>query len=188
MGNSLITRVAARWLSRQASIDKLALRQKTLMTLMQQGGTFGILSAYTKASKHDNQTRHGQLVADLQKMGYHRWTPLKGEYQGVAEKSILIPRMGPQDLFTLARKYGQDSTIYKSPDGVIGLYYTDKGYAEVAVDADAAPAMQLHDKDNELISKPHRDWSFQFGFLWDQHVPWDGRNPVTLQEIARAIH
>lgn len=140
-------------LTRRVAEDKVALRAQTIKKMMSFGGSFGVLSAYGSASKSENKARHGELVADLQKLGYRNWTPLKGSWEGVTEKSVLVPWMQPGHLFALGRKYTQDAVIYKSKDGVLGMYYT-KGSprAEVAVNPAGDPAFEMA-ADPSLYSK-----------------------------------
>lgn len=178
--------VAARWLNRQGGLYKVALRQQQFLSLMSKGGSFGVVSAYGPFPKHQNQERNGQLVADLQRMGYRKFFPLKGQWEGVGEKSILIPNISPAHLFALGEKYGQDATIYKSRDGVVGMYYPKGHYAEVAVDPSASPAFAMA-ADKDLFSKD-RNWSFEFGFLWGQKVPWDGRHPIGTKTVEELLN
>lgn len=187
--NASLRKVAHLWFHRQAHnlvlghIEKQALRQRTMVHMLTQGGTFGIISAYSTGSKKENQVRHGQLMADLQKLGYRKITTLKGQWDGVSEKSLLIPKIRPEHLFKLGRKYDQDAIIYKSADGVVGMYYPS-GYAEVAVDPDKVmPEIEISDS-TDLFSKT-RNWSFNLGFLWGQKIPWDGRAPITRKDVRK---
>jgi hypothetical protein len=180
---NLIIRVAD---SHREAMEKYALRQRSLQKMMGVGGTFGVLSAYSTGSKSENKARQGALVADLQRMGYRKWTDLKGSWEGVTEKSILVPRMKPTDLFNLGRKYTQDAVIYKSKDGVIGMYYTKgKPRAEIAVNPKGDAAFEMA-SDESLFSKA-RGLSFEFGFLWGQDVPWDGRQPISRKKMRGLV-
>ena len=183
-------KVARRWLRRavkEAARRKFALRQKQLLKMLDKGGTFGVISAYTGTSKHENQKRHGQLMADLQRRGYRKIHTLKAKWQGESgtyhEKSFLVPNIRPKDLFDLGVKYEQDATIYKSADGIIGMYYPGGSYAEVAVDPKADPAFETA-ADKGLFSKD-RNWSFEFGFLWGKHIPWDGTSIIGRKRIRQ---
>jgi hypothetical protein len=183
-------RVARRWLRltiRRAAIEKRALRKKQLLQMMSKGKTFGVISAYTGTSKHENQQRHGKLMADLQKLGYRKVHTLKAKWEGESgtyhEKSLLIPNIKPQQLFDLGVKYEQDATIYKSGDGILGMYYPGGNYAEVAVDAKAMPEFQTA-ADKGLFSKD-RNWSFEFGFAWGEHLPWDGRSAIGRKQVRQ---
>jgi len=182
-----VNRVASRYASqqRQAAMRRMALRQRTLLYLMNQKGRFGIVSAYTTGPKSKNQKRHGQLMADLQKMGYHKITTLKGQWDGISEKSVLIQNIRPAHLFTLGVKFGQDATIYKSAQGVVGMYYP-AGEAEIAVDQSSlSPAMEIADGGG-LFSKT-QNWSFSLGFLWGHRIPWDGRTPITPAQVESLV-
>lgn len=173
-----------RWF--EAAQQKISFRQRQLLRLLQVGGTFGVMSAYTNGPKSLNKARHGELVADLQRAGYARIIPLKGSWEGVTERSLLIPGIAPGVLFELGRKYTQDSVIYKSAGGVIGLYYL-KGTprAEVAVDPKGDPVFELA-SDSSLFSKA-RNLSFSLGFLWGQPLPWDGRAPITRKRLRAFV-
>jgi len=103
----------------------------------------------------------------------------------VPEKSVLVPGIQPKDLFALLRKYNQDAVIYKSRDGVIGMYY-QAGYAEVAVDTAGDPAFEMG-MGEDLYSRVRHDWSFQFGFAWGEHIPWDGIHPITRADAIEAV-
>lgn len=169
-----------------ASLEKEALRKRNLQKMLEQGGTFGVISAYQGgSSKKKNQERHGELMADLQRLGY-RPIPLRGSWEGVTEKSMFIPDIRPEHLFELGRKYGQDAVIHKSRDGVLGMYHT-KGppKAQVAVDPKADPAFQVSTGD-ELFSKA-RGLSFEFGFLWGDDLPWDGHKPISRKDMRRFV-
>tara|TARA_X000000950_G_scaffold259444_1_gene327828 strand:+ start:3938 stop:4822 length:885 start_codon:yes stop_codon:yes gene_type:complete len=168
-----------------ASMDKYALRQKTFLHLMNKGGSFGIVSAYTTISKSENQERHGMLMGDLQKMGYRKITTLRGKWEGVSEKALLIPNINPSHLFALGEKYGQDATIYKSKNGVVGMYYHKGKYAEVAVETKGDPAFQMADG-ADLYSKD-RNWSFELGFAWGKHIAWDGKTPLGRKDALLAL-
>lgn len=170
---------------RRIAFEKRALRKKQLQKLMEQGGTFGVMSAYQPGSKKQNKDRHGQLVADLQRLGYRPET-LRGSWEGVTEQSLLVRDIKPQDLFELGRKYNQDAVIHKSKDGVLGMYHT-KGAprAEIAVDPKGDPAFQSSSA-KDLYSKS-RGLSFEFGFLWGENLPWDGKQPVTRKQMRTFV-
>lgn len=152
--------------------------------LLTMGGDFGILSAYGPFSKKVNQQRHGQLVAELQRRGYRRFTNLKGSWEGVAEKALLVPNMSYKDLFDLGRRFDQVSVIYKNIDGIIGMYYLRDSTAEIAVDPSTNEAAYQISMNNDLYSKS-RDLSFEFDFLWGQKVPWNGRTPIHSRQVKR---
>jgi len=172
-----------------ATQSKVALRQKVFKRLMGTGGKVGIISAYGPFSKSVNKQRHGQLVADLQKLGYRKVHDFKGQWEAgdgsmKAEKSLLIPNIKYQHLFDLGEKYEQDAVIYKA-GGVVGMYYR-AGYAEVAVDPGTVDlSMEMAD-DKKLFSKS-RNWSFSLGFLWGQHLPWNGTKPLSLNQVEKWI-
>jgi len=187
MGDIQIAKRVASWYLREVvtARQKTALRVHQLRKLMGMGSHFGVLSAYTTTSKSENKRRHTNLIRDLQAMGYRRWEPLRGKWEGVSERSILVPGMSSQDLFELGRRYQQDAVIYKSREGVVGMYFTEGvPRAVLAVDPSGSPALQISpDPGSELYSKA-RGLRFEFGFVWTE-VPWDGRTPISRADVER---
>ena len=164
---------------------KVALRLKQMEAMMQKGRKFGVLSAYGPGSKSQNQERHGILMGDLQRMGYRKIHPLKGSWDGVAEKSVIVPNMAFGDLVKLGEKFDQVSVIYKDPSGVIGMYYPGQKVAEFAVAEDGSIAAAW-EANKDLYSKA-RGISFEFGFLWGQKVPWNGSSPFTRKGVTKLL-
>ena len=164
---------------------KIALRLKQMEKMLGMGNSFGVLSAYGPGSKKENQQRHGELYAQLQRMGYRKIHPLKGSWDGVAEKSVLVPNMKFDDLVRLGREFDQVSVIYKDKSGVIGMYYLKSNEVEFAVEEDGDLAAAW-DANKDLYSKA-RGISFEFGFLWGQKVPWNGTSPFTRKGLTRLL-
>jgi Protein of unknown function (DUF3293) len=173
-----------RSLVRTAEMDRVALRQKQLMKLLSRGSAFGIMSAYGPGSKKQNKDLRTKLITDLQKAKY-RVEPLKGSWEGVGERSVLIKKIPPDKLFQLGRDYKQDSVIYKSKDDVIGMYFNKTKVANVAVDSKGDPVFEMA-TDKSLFSKA-RGLSFEFGFLWGQDIPWDGIHPISRKVLRRYV-
>jgi len=169
---------------RSAGTSRVALRLRELQYLLEAGRQFGVLSAYGPFPKSVNQTRNGALVGDLQSRGY-RPTPLRGSWNGVAEKSVIVPGMTFADLVVLGRKFDQDSVIYKDPSGVIGMYFLKEGTVTFAVDEAGSMAVQMAVGD-ALYSKA-RGISFEFGFVWGQKQPWNGTSPYTVRGLTRTL-
>ena len=163
---------------------RTALRQKQLVSLLSKPGTFGVVSAFRPGSKQFNSGRHGELMGDLQRLGHRKIHTLKSRWEGVPEKSLLVPNIKPKALFDLMRKYNQDAVIYKAPDGVVGLYYQD-GFAEVALDPSGDPAFDVS-QDKDLYSKT-RNWSFDLNFVWGKKIPFDGRPPIKREDAKAAL-
>lgn len=180
-------RVASKWIrSVVAEVVKTALKQKKLKTLLGKEGSFGMISAYSgKNSKSVNQQNHGLLMRDLQKLGYKPET-IQGEWDNKTEKSYLVPNIDPKHLFDLGKKYNQDATIYKSKDGVVGMYYPKDKKAEIAVDPETiTPAAKISDA-KDLYSKT-RNWSMELGFLWGRGLPWDGNEPLSRKAVKKHL-
>jgi len=192
----------AQWGRTLDGYRKVALRIKQLQHMMKGGRVFGVMSAYGPGTKSQNQERHGEMYGDLQRMGYRRIEPLKGKWGGVAEKSVLVPGMKFSDLVSLGRKFDQESVIYKSAEGVLGMYYLREHKAEIAAKPTGEMATELavepqryrsQDKEQreerdqpDLFSKS-RGISFEFGFLWGDKLPWDGRKPITVEQVYKLL-
>lgn len=169
---------------RSAGMDRVALRLRQLQYFLDAGRQFGILSAHGAVPKSENNVRNGELIQQLQSRGYS-YHPLKGSWEGVVEKSVLVPNMTFSDLVELGRKFDQESVIYKDPSGVVGMYYLREGKVTFAADEKGSIAVQMAVGD-KLYSKA-RGISFEFGFLWGQKQPWNGKNPYTIRGLTRAL-
>jgi hypothetical protein len=170
--------------SHKEAFHKVSLRLRQLQHFLSAGKQFGVLSAYGPKSKSENQARNGILVGELQKRGYN-FHPLKGSWEGTAEKSVLVPNMSFTDLIELGRKFKQDSVIYKDPSGVVGMYFLKENKVTFAADEKASIAVEMAVGD-ALYSKA-RGISFEFGFLWGQQQPWNGTTPYTMRGLTRSL-
>ena len=164
---------------------KIALRLRQMEKMMSLGEAFGILSAYGPGSKSQNVDKNTLLVQELQKRNYRRFYPLKGSWEGVAEKSVLVPGIKFSDLVELGRIFDQVSVIYKHPSGVLGMYYLREGKAEFAVKDEGAMSADFQ-ANPDLYSKA-RGISFEFGFLWGQKVPWNGQDPYSRKGLEKLL-
>lgn len=180
---AMIARVARTYEKKEA-FNKVSLRLRQLQHFLSAGKQFGVLSAYGPKSKSENQARNGILIGELQKRGYN-FHPLKGSWEGTAEKSVFVPNMAFTDLVELGRMFAQDSVIYKDPSGVVGMYYLKEGKVTFAADEKASIAVEMAVGDT-LYSKA-RGISFEFGFMWGQHQPWNGTTPYTMRGLTRAL-
>lgn len=178
MFDHLANRVASRYI--------LAFKQRDLINMVNMPGIFGVLSAYREQHKSENKDSKGEMIAELQKRGYRQYHLLRGQWKGVAEQSFVVPNMQAKDLFDIGRKFDQDSVIYKAKNGIIGMYNNRTHTVVVAVNPDLSPAFQIVEG-KDLYSKVDRNWSFEFGFLWGNEIPWDGRSPVSLDQVKSAL-
>ncbi len=169
---------------REAGMDRVALRIRELRSLLDVGRQFGVLSAYGPEPKSQNKTRNVELMRFLDAKGY-RPHPLRGSWEGVAEKSVLVPGMTFADLVELGRRFDQESVIYKDPSGVIGMYFLREGTVTFAVDEEGSMAVQMA-TGRDLYSKS-RGISFEFGFAWGVKHPWNGTTPYTVRGLSRAL-
>lgn len=162
-----------------------------LEQLMAKGREFGVISAYRSGlSKSENQKRHGQLMADLQRMGYKGMEPLKSSWEDMAtktthkEKSIFIPHVSFKDLHELGKKYEQDAVLYKDKSGSIGVYFKNNE-AVMAFDNKAEGAVEKSTKRDEGYSKG-RGIGFGLNLIEDKKFSYDGK-PITKQKIEKEL-
>lgn len=93
----------------------------------------------------------------------------------------MVPGMRPEHLFALARQFKQDAVIYKSADGVLGMYYPEEKVVTLAVNPMGDPIFETAN-DQSLYSKD-RNWSFEFGFAQAEKIPWGGHQPLSRKEV-----
>jgi len=189
---TLAQRVATRFLVRVACRRVLyAFGINDLGKLSKMGRRFGVISAYrSELSKSQNQERHGQLVADLQKLGYRNSHPFKSQWEDMAtkvvhkEKSLFIPNIDFDSLIELGKKYNQDAVLYKDPSGTIGVYFKD-GTATMAFDATGSMGITKSLNPKEDYSKG-RGLSFGLMLVDDRKFHYSGR-PVLPKDIEKSL-
>ena len=192
----LASRVLARFQARLAFRRTLvALGVNDLAQLSKMGRSFGVISAYRgNFSKAENQKRHGQLVADLQKLGIRNFHNLKSGWKddqtGVwhDEKSLFVPHIKFETLHKLGKKYDQDAVLFKDPSGTVGIYHKD-GTAEMAYNPEGEPAItpSQKTKKNEPGTEYSRGRSMSFGL---QIVPEKftySDKAITHDEVVKPV-
>jgi hypothetical protein len=145
----------------------------TLKDLHEYRGTFAILSAYRPMSKSDNKARHGELIRDLQVMGYRSWFDAKG-YWTHTEKSVMVPRMTFGHAVELGRKYNQDAVVYKGKDGLVGIYDLRTNTVQVA-----GPNVDISSDPADAVTK-FRNTGLTYE-LSEAHYPFSG--PMTQDKL-----
>lgn len=187
----LARRVVARFQRTSFERRLTAFGVNDLAQLSKMGRQFAVISAFRppeEHSKHENKGRHGDLMADIQRMGYRKWETLKSSWTDMAsgmrhgEKSILVPGMSFRDAIYLMREYKQDGILYKDPSGTVGIYTKD-GKAQMAYDPKGSPAISKA-LDKSEYSKGR---SMSFGLqLVDEEFSWSG-GPITDKDIAKHL-
>jgi len=91
------------------------------------GHSFAVISAYKwDLSETDNTERHNNLRTDIRKLGYgyieqnsgYSYKDTRtGNLGTVEEESFFIPQITRQEALALAKKYEQESIIYKDGNG-----------------------------------------------------------------------
>lgn len=153
------------------------LGRSEIQMMHQKKGTFGVLSAFTgDHSRKENKQRHGELIRDLQIKGYRQWKDAKG-YWGYREKSVIVPDMSFRDLVELGKKYDQDAVIFRSNDGVVGMYDLKEGSVQIA-----APEIEYY-TDDEGVTE-FRQVSMSYQFIKDLRLPLQGK-PVTKDTLQQ---
>ena len=169
---------------------------------MAEGATFGTISAYrADRSLSQNKAAMQKLHKELQKLGYRpisTYANWKDEDTGedYGERSYLVPNVRPEDVFRLGKEYGQDSVIYKSSKGSLGMYSTkgdpkivfaqdDTGRPSFDVQAikppkaKSGPGPRSKERSEEELFSRSRGINFTFNFDFGTSVPWDGQHPTT---------
>lgn len=194
---NLVARVAHRFTVRTSfHRTVIAFGLNDLGKLIKLGRRFGVVSAYrSNLGKHENQERHGQLIAHLQSWGYRSGLhEMKSQWADMAtgvvhkEKSLFIPRLSLGRLCELGKKFDQDAVLYKDPSETIGVY--DKhGSATMAFDTKGSMAMQ---QSLERAQEYSRGRSMSFGLvLVDDrkfhYGGYDSPQPVTMSMIQKSL-
>lgn len=164
-------------------LRKLAFGARDLEKLYNKAKSFGVITAYrSNLSKSENKYRMRELLMILQKAGLRSFEDQKSEWEGIKEKSIIIPNISFELLLTLAKKYDQDAFIYKDPSGSIGIYYPS-GKAEMAYAGKESPISVSTDPKKEYS----KGRSFSFSLKLIDHPFEHNGSPITLNDIKRAL-
>jgi hypothetical protein len=162
-----------------------------LKHLMAMGRNFGVISAYrSNLSKSQNQERHGQLIADLQKLGYRNVSPLKSSWEDMAtkvthkEKSVFIPKIDFSALIMLGKQYEQDAVLFKDPSGTIGVYFKDHT-AVMAFDNSSEMGVDMSTDPTQGYSKG-RGLSFGLQLIEDRKFKYTSQ-PITRKQLEREV-
>jgi hypothetical protein len=185
-------RVAIRFNVRTAAARYLyAFGVNDLSKLMGMGRSFGVVSAYRSGlPKSQNQERHGQLIADLQKMGHRNTHPLKSSWEDMAtkvthkEKSVFVPNIDFSSLVELGSKYEQDAILFKDASGTIGVYFKDHT-AVMAYDNSAAMGVDKSTDPSQGYSKG-RGLSFGLQLVEDRKFRFTN-NPITKKQLEKEL-
>jgi hypothetical protein len=199
---SLAQTVAARFTLPQRVASRFGLRAacqriltafgvNDLEQLSKMGRSFGVISAYRSGlSKSENQKRHGQLMADLQKAGLKAHT-FKSQWEDMdtkvthKEKSIFVPKIGFKELNELGKKYEQDAVLFKDHSGSIGIYFKDN--TAVMAFNDTGEMDVSKSKDPKQEYSRGRGVSFGLQLIDDQKFHYSDNKPVTQDQIVKTL-
>jgi hypothetical protein len=196
-----------------AELERLAdLKAKQVERLVEGPKPFAVLSAWKgDRTRSENKAAMARLRQTLAEQGYRpidagaTWKDTEtGQLYG--ETSLIVPGISADEAFKLGREFEQDSVIYKSPKGVLGMYDTKSNdpKAYLAHGADGSPAYQIQteksrkkekgkgprrkEREREELFSRTRGVNFEFDFLWDHPVSFGGDDlvsPKRMQEVVR---
>jgi hypothetical protein len=156
---------------------------KDIAKLYGKAKSFGVITAYrSEYSKSQNKARMQEMLMTLRETGLHVYEPQKSEWDGVKERSIIVPNVPFDLMIALSKKYAQQAFIYKDPSGSIGIYYMD-GHAEMAYDEGRMPISLSTDTKKEYS----RGRSFSFSLKLVPHEFQHHGSPITQAEVAEVL-
>jgi len=175
---------------------------------------FGIVTAYkSKNSKTINKSKTSKLVRDFGKRGLS-YKPLTGWFQeeggkGIQlENSFIVWDIDFKYLLSLAKRYDQESVIFKEKNGLLGLYSLS-GTAVIRTSQEFLPNQPTVDKKYrgkprdqrrekeipvlEPDTRPEvdihtriRDTEIRYFFDWAHPIPFSN-SPVSERDYSRAL-
>jgi|GEM_PF-6344123 len=195
-----------------AEFHRLAdLKRRQITKLVQGPRSFMSISAWKgDRSRSENKAAMARLRRDLEKQGLHpidSWATWKDAETGklYGEDSFIVPGVTAPQAFEIGREFEQDSVIYRSPKGVLAMYDTRgaEPKAYVAHRADGSPAYRVQtekspkrekgkgprgrEREQEELFSRTRGVNFEFDFLWDHPVRFDGETPVTPKRMREVV-
>lgn len=160
--------------------------QKEFKELLSYGPRFGLISAFQGGNQTENQIRRSALVADLQHLGYRKVSPMKGKWNLLPEQSFLIQNIRPEDLFELGRKYDQEYVVFSNEAGLVGFYYL-KGEPRARIIVDPAGDTTFRSLTDVTPYSKARGLHVDFGLLWSDEFPWDGRSALNRKRVRTEL-
>lgn len=138
--------------------------------------TFGILSAFfVSKDKEENESNHLSLKKDVRGLGYG-FIEMKGGYtyetgEITEEKSLFIPKISKNEITKLAKKYNQESFIFKNEEGFY-LINTKTGKTELNFDKSSNKMLRMSSDEvkdlfSQLMKGSHRGKKFAFSVKED---------------------
>lgn len=166
---------------------------------------YALLSAVQGGSLSERKARHAELLQELQRLGL-KHEDVRGQWEEAssgkmrAEPSLWIKDIDLETALALGRKFDQDAVIWKSPEGVVGMYDLRSNTVRVP-SKDGAPAfgaesVSVGPKGPKVDRLPNpsdqfaRGKSMSFGVNYDfgdekSVLPWDGKSPVSRGQVEQ---
>lgn len=160
--------------------------QKEFQKLLAFGPRFGVVSAWKKGKDTENQRRRSQLVSDLQHLGYRKVSPMRGKWNLLPEESLLVQNIRPNDLFELGKKYDQDFVVFTNESGLVGFYYL-QGEPKARIIVDPKGDTTFRSLTDMTPYSRARGLDVDFGLLWSEEFPWDGRTHLNRQRVRTEL-
>ncbi len=110
---------------------------KDLRRWTESNGTWAMLSASQQGSLHQRKLQHRKLLRQLQELGVKpsMIVPVRGRWyengQERAEQSLWVKGLDFDQAVKLGKQFDQDAVIFKSDDGVVGMYDLRNGRVRV---------------------------------------------------------
>lgn len=169
--------------------DSEALRraeQKEFSKLLGFGPRFGVISAVKGSDKTKNRLRRSQLLADLAHLGYRKVSPMRGKWNLLPQDSLLIQNIRPEDLFELGRKFDQEFVVFSDEPGLVGFYYM-QGDPNARIIVDPKGDTTFRSLTDMTPYSRARGLDVDFGLLWSQEFPWDGRTHLNRRRVRTEL-
>ncbi len=166
---------------------------------------YALLSAVQGGSLSERKARHAELLQELQRLGL-KHEDVRGQWEEAssgkmrAEPSLWVKDIDLETALALGRKFDQDAVIWKSPEGVVGMYDLRSNTVRVP-SKDGAPAfgaesVSVGPKGPKVDGLPNpsdqfaRGKSMSFGVNYDfddekSVLPWDGKSPVSRGQVEQ---
>lgn len=160
--------------------------QKEFSKLLSYGPKFGVVSAHQGASGTKNKILHAQLIADLNRLGYRKVSPLREKWSLLPEDSILIQNIRPEDLFQLGRKYKQEFVVFTNEPSMVGFYYT-QGDPKARIIVDPQGDTTFRSLADMTPYSRARGLDLDFGLLWSKEFPWDGHGALSRKQVRTML-
>jgi hypothetical protein len=159
-------------------------------------GVFIVSAFRNNCSRRENKLRNSELRERIVALGIPQnkvvkldseWGELGSDVFTKEKSMAVLQAVRWEDARKLSDAYDQDGFIWSSPNHPLALYEGKKGTVTFAVDKEMNVQLTVSQANKDDLYSKGRGGSFDIGFNWDKPLKWDGKKPITREDVISAL-